>query len=115
MEAFFAARGYPHDLITRACLRAEEPQRADLLVTILGSDCTAPTDPHWSLHTIPRTSPSVISYCQNIQFYGMTTAPRSHFTNRRLKPSVALKNLKDPFVHSSLPQVLQRQMIRIQR
>ena len=50
-----------------------------------------PTDPHWSLHTMPRTSPSVISHCEIIPFYGMTTAPRSHLTNRRLKPSVALK------------------------
>ncbi|CAH3014037.1 unnamed protein product, partial [Porites evermanni] len=41
METFFAARGYPHDLISRARLRAEERQRADLLVTSHGSNCTA--------------------------------------------------------------------------
>ena len=41
MEAFFVARGYPHDLITRARLRAEEKQRADVLVTTPGSNCTA--------------------------------------------------------------------------
>ena len=44
-----------------------------------------------------------------IPFCGMTTVPRSRLTNLRLKPSVA-KNLKDPLVHSSLPQVLQRQI-----
>ena len=36
MEDFFAARGNPHDLITRARLREEERQRADLLVTSHG-------------------------------------------------------------------------------
>ena len=36
MQAFFTARGYPHDLMTRARLRAEERQRADLLVTTPG-------------------------------------------------------------------------------
>ena len=41
MEIFCAARGYPHDLITRERLRAEEKQRADVLVTTPGSNCTA--------------------------------------------------------------------------
>ena len=45
MEAFFAARGCPHDLITRARLRVEGKQRADLLVTTPGSDPTAVDQP----------------------------------------------------------------------
>ena len=81
MEAFFSARGYPHDLLARARLRAEERRRADLLVTTPGSNCTAADRP-----------PLVITYHpKNIAVYGMTIAPRSHLTNRRLKPSVALK------------------------
>ena len=45
METLFAARGNPHDLITRARLRAEEKQRADLLVTTPGSNCTTADRP----------------------------------------------------------------------
>ena len=43
--AGIVAPAYPHGLITRARLRAEEKQRADLLVTILGSNCTAADRP----------------------------------------------------------------------
>ena len=92
--AGIVAPAYPHGLITRARLRAKKNRGLTYWSPSWVVTALRPTDPHWSLHTILRTSPSVISYCEIVPFYGMRKAPRSHFTDCRLKRSVALKTKK---------------------
>ena len=107
---FFATRGYPHELITRARLRAEEKQRAYLLGTTPGSNCTATDRP-----------PLVITYhLKNIDVCNVL--PRNYsiirdddstkvtFDKPPLKAFGRANNLKDLLGHSSLPQLPQRQM-----
>ena len=109
METFFAARGYPHDLISRARLRAEERQRADLLVTSHGSNCTAADRSPLVITYYPKN----IAVC-NILLRNYTSLQdddsiKVTFDKPPLKAFRRAKNLKDLLVHSSLPQVLQRQ------
>ena len=108
MEAFFAARGCPHDLITRARLRVEGKQRADLLVTTPGSNPTAVDQP--PLVTFITYHPKNIAVC-NILLRNHTIlrdddSTMVTFDKPPLKAFRRAKNLKDLVVHSSLLQVL---------
>ena len=110
METLFAARGNPHDLITRARLRAEEKQRADLLVTTPGSNCTTAERPPLVITYHPKN----IAVC-NIPLRNYTILrddDRTKVTSDKppLKAFRRAKNLKDLLFHSSLPQALQRQI-----
>ena len=113
MEAFFAAYGYPHDLITRARLRAEEKQRTDLLVTTAGSNCTAADQTPLVIIYHPKN----IAVCNillrnytilrdddntKVTFYKPQLITES--LPSRLKPERSFRS------YSSLKQVPQRQM-----
>ena len=110
MEAFFAARGYPHDLITRASLRAEERQRADLLVTTPGSNGTAADRPPLVITYHPKNIAVCNILLRNYTILRDDDGTTVAFDKTPLKAFRRAKNLKDLLVHSSLPQVLQRQI-----
>ena len=106
----FVARGYPHDLITRARLRAEEKQRADLLVSTPGSNCTAVERPPLVITYHPKNIAVCNILLRNYTILQDDESTKVTFHRLPLKAFRRTKNQKDLLVHSSLPQVLQRQI-----
>ena len=109
MQAFFAARGYPHDLITRARLQEEEKQRADPLVTTPGSNFSAADPPPLVITYHPKNIAVCNIPLRNYSILWDNDTTKVTFDEPPLKAFRRAKNLKD-LVHSSLPQVLQRQI-----
>ena len=110
MEDFLAARGNPHELISRARLRAEERQRADLLVTTPGSNGTAADRPPLAITYNPKNIAVCNILLRNYTILRDDDSTKVTFDKPPLKAFRRAKNLKDLLVHSSLPQVLQRQI-----
>ena len=110
MQAFFTARGYPHDLMTRARLRAEERQRADLLVTTPGWNCTAADRSSLAITYHPKNIAVCNILLRNYTILWDDDSTKITFDKPALKACRRAKNLKDLLVHSSLQQVLQRQI-----
>ena len=92
--AGIVAPAYPHGLITRARLRAEEKQRADLLVTILGSNCTAADRPPLVITYHPKNIAVCNILLRNCTLLRDDESTKVTFHKLRLKRSVALKTKK---------------------
>ena len=108
--AGIVAPAYPHGLITRARLGAEEKQRADLLVTIPGSNCTAADRPPLVITYHPKNIAVCNILLRNCTLLRDDESTKATFHRLPLKAFCRTKNQKDLLVHSSLPQVLQRQI-----
>ena len=108
METFFAARGYPNDLIRRGRERASTISRAEILKSDAASDITNDRVPFvTTFHPSNLVAEKIIS--RNFQILREDGTTRNIFTKPPLKAFKRAKNLKDLLVRSSLPRDLPQQ------
>ena len=88
----------------------KEKQRADLLVTTPGSNCTAADRPPLVITYHPKNIAVRNILLRNYTILRDDDSTKVTFDKPTLKAFRHAKNLKDLLVHSSLPQVLQRQI-----
>ena len=108
MEKFFAARGYPNDIIRRGRERVSTKSRAEILKSNAGNNTANDRLPFVTIfHPMNLDACKIIS--RNFRILRDDSTTGNIFDKPPLKAFMRAKNLKDLAVRSSLPRNLPNQ------